>query len=168
MRHKLQCIDANCNQLMAQKAQMEEQLRHQLTEQRTQIEKQCCNIQEQSLCNEDKRKQYEAQILEQVNERIQDLVKQMQDGFNQLTEAVQLADKKASDALEFTKHQPQSRTIHFPQTGILHEIKAGDSLESIAKAYNSQVEFIQAANHIENAQALGIGNRLFVPQELNK
>jgi LysM repeat protein len=89
-------------------------------------------------------------ILSQVNERIQDLAQQMQEGFDKIIQ------------MEQETHTPVD---HCPQTGIMYEIKSGDSLTSIAQKLNSRTEYIRAANKISDPKQLKVGDKIFIPQE---
>lgn len=88
-------------------------------------------------------------ILSQVNERIQDLAQQMQEGFDKIMQMEQVANTPAD---------------YYPQTGIMYEIKSGDSLASIAQRLNSRTEYIRAANKISDPKQVKVGDKIFIPQ----
>ncbi|MDR0393512.1 MAG: LysM peptidoglycan-binding domain-containing protein [Puniceicoccales bacterium] len=90
-------------------------------------------------------------ILSQVNERIQDLAQQMQEGFDKIAQMEQVTNKP---------------TDYYPQTGIIYEIKSGDSLASIAQKLNSRTEYIRAANKISDPKQLKVGDKIFIPQAI--
>ncbi|MDR0755491.1 MAG: LysM peptidoglycan-binding domain-containing protein [Puniceicoccales bacterium] len=90
-------------------------------------------------------------ILSDVNERIQDLAQQMQEGFDKIVQMAQVADTPKD---------------HYPQTGIMYEIKFGDSLASIAQKLNSSTEYIRAANKISDPKQLKVGDKIFIPQAI--
>ncbi|MDR0646989.1 MAG: LysM peptidoglycan-binding domain-containing protein [Puniceicoccales bacterium] len=90
-------------------------------------------------------------ILSQVNERIQDLAQQMQEGFDKIAQREQGANTSAD---------------RYPQTGIMYEIRSGDSLASIAQKLNSRTEYIRAANKISDPKQLKVGDKIFIPQTI--
>ncbi|MDR2429576.1 MAG: LysM peptidoglycan-binding domain-containing protein [Puniceicoccales bacterium] len=51
-----------------------------------------------------------------------------------------------------------------PSTGVPYKIKPGDNPDRIARAHNSRVEWILAANKIADARRLKIGQEIFIPQ----
>ena len=50
-----------------------------------------------------------------------------------------------------------------PQTGYEHVVQAGESLSAIAQAYGVKMDAILKANNIKNADAIRIGQKLFIP-----
>ncbi|MDR2769796.1 MAG: LysM peptidoglycan-binding domain-containing protein [Puniceicoccales bacterium] len=90
-------------------------------------------------------------ILSDVNERIQDLAQQMQEGFDKIVQMEQVANTPAD---------------YYPQTGIMYEIKSGDSLASIAQKLNSRTEYIRAANKISDPKQLKVGDKIFIPKAI--
>ncbi len=57
---------------------------------------------------------------------------------------------------------PATQQAH-PERGRYHEVRPGETLSEIAKAYNVQVNVIARANDIENPDRLRVGQRLFIP-----
>ncbi|MDQ8186729.1 LysM peptidoglycan-binding domain-containing protein [Pelagicoccus sp. SDUM812002] len=65
------------------------------------------------------------------------------------------------------KPDPNVKT-HFPQnyptTGVPYVVEPGDNLASIAKKFNSRIDWIQNANKISDPRLLQVGQSIFVPQ----
>jgi uncharacterized protein (DUF3084 family) len=111
------------------------------------FEQRCISFQDQvqQVCE-----RCQLKVLSEVNERIQDLAQQMQEGFDKIMQMKQVANTPAD---------------YYPQTGIMYEIKSGDSLASIAQKLNSRTEYIRAANKISDPKQLKVGDKIFIPQE---
>lgn len=50
------------------------------------------------------------------------------------------------------------------EVGRYHTVAKGDTLSAIATAYNSSMNVIVKANRLKNADAIRIGQRLFIPE----
>jgi chromosome segregation ATPase len=95
------------------------------------------------------------EIYAEVTRQMEDLAKQTQTGFDQLTKA-----------RAYGQSQTQTTTFDqdYPQTGVPYVVQPGDSLSSIARKLNSTVRDIQNANQISDPRNLKAGDTIFVPQ----
>ena len=53
----------------------------------------------------------------------------------------------------------------FPEDGMIHVVKKGETLGSIAKRYDSQLKWIIDANRIIDPSQIFVGKELFIPTE---
>ncbi len=58
----------------------------------------------------------------------------------------------------------QSRTASGGDVGRYHTVAKGDTLSAIASAYNSNVQVIVKANNLKSANAIRIGQKIFIPE----
>ena len=92
-------------------------------------------------------------IQSNVNQQIQELINQMNQGFEQISKsAVPTAPAKT-----FSKD--------YPQKGFVHKVEKGETVSSIAKKYESKVKWIIDANQIADPTKVFVGKELFVPQK---
>jgi LysM repeat protein len=78
----------------------------------------------------------QATIQSRVNQQMQELIKQMNDGF----ETVSKTSATPSPAKTFSSD--------YPQKGFVHKVEKGETVSSIAKKYESKVMWIIDANQI--------------------
>lgn len=93
------------------------------------------------------------QIQSNVNKQIQELIKQMNRGFEEVSKA------------PTTPLPPQSFSTDYPQKGFVHKVEKGETVSSIAKKYESKVSWIINANQIADPTKVFVGKELFVPQK---
>ena len=95
----------------------------------------------------------QAIIQTSVNKQMQELIKQMNDGFAKLSKG--------------TVAPPSTKTFSsdYPQKGFVHKVEKGETVSSIAKKYESKVKWIIDANQIEDPTKVFVGKELFVPQK---
>lgn len=93
------------------------------------------------------------QIQSNVNKQIQELIKQMNRGFEEVSKA------------PTTPPPPQSFSTDYPQKGFVHKVEKGETVSSIAKKYESKVSWIINANQIADPTKVFVGKELFVPQK---
>jgi len=92
---------------------------------------------------------------EELNKKFQQIVEQMNSGFEQVT-SVKSAQAKASIP---------SFSSDYPKNGFVHKVDKGETVSSIAKKYESQVNWIINANQIADPKKVFVGRELFVPQK---
>jgi LysM repeat protein len=113
---------------------------------------------------------HQANILEKVNGQIQELVSQVQKGFDQQSEAIRKIDANTIRIAEGTRQAiaDTGKQVNFsdkyPLQGVVYETQEGDSLSVIAKKLHSSVKAICNANHLENPDDLKVGQILFIPE----
>jgi LysM repeat protein len=95
----------------------------------------------------------QATIQSRVNQQMQELIKQMNDGF----ETVSKTSATPSSAKTFSSD--------YPQKGFVHKVEKGETVSSIAKKYESKVKWIIDANQIADPTKVFVGKELFVPQK---
>tara|TARA_B100002019_G_scaffold287396_1_gene299318 strand:+ start:377 stop:973 length:597 start_codon:yes stop_codon:yes gene_type:complete len=93
------------------------------------------------------------QIQSNVNKQIQELIKQMNRGFEEVSKA------------PTTPPPTQSFSTDYPQKGFVHKVEKGETVSSIAKKYESKVSWIINANQIADPTKVFVGKELFVPQK---
>ena len=95
----------------------------------------------------------QAMIQTSVNKQMQELIKQMNVGFEKLSKG--------------TVAPPPTKTFSsdYPQKGFVHKVEKGETVSSIAKKYESKVKWIIDANQIEDPTKVFVGKELFVPQK---
>lgn len=54
---------------------------------------------------------------------------------------------------------------NYPSSGFVHKVEKGETVSSIAKKYQSQVDWIINANQIVDPKKVFVGKELFVPQK---
>lgn len=97
-------------------------------------------------------------IITEVSRQIQALGVQMQKELDNVSAAPAPAPAQPNIA-----DVPQKFGTDYPQTGVAHVVKQGDTLSGIARQYGSTVRDIQNANHISRPQQLMAGTTIFVP-----
>ena len=95
----------------------------------------------------------QATIQTSVNQQMQELIKQMNDGF----ETVSKSTATPTPAKTFS--------TDYPQKGFVHKVEKGETVSSIAKKYESKVKWIIDANQITDPTKVFVGKELFVPQK---
>jgi LysM repeat protein len=95
----------------------------------------------------------QATIQSRVNQQMQELIKQMNDGF----ETVSKSTATPTPAKTFS--------TDYPQKGFVHKVEKGETVSSIAKKYESKVKWIIDANQIADPTKVFVGKELFVPQK---
>jgi LysM repeat protein len=58
----------------------------------------------------------------------------------------------------------QSKTSSAGTIGRYHTVSKGDTLSAIASAYNSNIQVIVKANNLKSANAIRIGQKIFIPE----
>ena len=95
----------------------------------------------------------QAKIQSNVNQQIQELIKQMNKGFEQISKSSVV-------------HSPaKTFSTDYPQKGFVHKVEKGETVSSIAKKYESKVKWIIDANQIVDPTKVFVGKELFVPQK---
>ena len=87
-----------------------------------------------------------------VNQQMQELIKQMNDGFEKISQG------------PTTPTPAMSFSTDYPQKGFVHKVEKGETVSSIAKKYESRVKWIIDANQITDPTKVSVGKELFVPQ----
>ena len=88
-----------------------------------------------------------------VNQQMQELIKQMNDGFQKISQG------------PTTPTPAMSFSTDYPQKGFVHKVEKGETVSSIAKKYESRVKWIIDANQITDPTKVSVGKELFVPQK---
>ena len=88
-----------------------------------------------------------------VNQQMQELIKQMNDGFEKISQG------------PTTPTPAMSFSTDYPQKGFVHKVEKGETVSSIAKQYESRVKWIIDANQITDPTKVSVGKELFVPQK---
>ena len=91
---------------------------------------------------------------EDISKKFQQIIAQMNRGFEQVTTANTSAPEKAP-----------SFSTDYPPNGFVHKVEKGETVSSIAKKYNSKVSWIINANQIADPTKVFVGRELFVPQK---
>ena len=91
---------------------------------------------------------------EEISKKFQQIIAQMNRGFEQITSANTSA---AENAPTFSND--------YPQNGFVHKVEKGETVSSIAKKYKSKVSWIINANQIADPTKVFVGRELFVPQK---
>lgn len=60
--------------------------------------------------------------------------------------------------------RPSGRAAGGAQVGYEHEVKSGETLSEIARAYKVKVDAIVKANNLKTADAIRVGQKLFIPE----
>ena len=84
---------------------------------------------------------------------MQELIKQMNDGFEKISQG------------PTTPTPAMSFSTDYPQKGFVHKVEKGETVSSIAKKYESRVKWIIDANQITDPTKVSVGKELFVPQK---
>ena len=95
----------------------------------------------------------QAKIQTNVNQQIQELIKQMNNGFETISKST------------VSSAQPKTFSTDYPQKGFVHKVEKGETVSSIAKKYESKVKWIIDANQIVDPTKVFVGKELFVPQK---
>ena len=95
----------------------------------------------------------QAKIQSNFNQQIQELIKQMNKGFEKISKSSVVP----SPAKTFS--------TDYPQKGFVHKVEKGETVSSIAKKYESKVKWIIDANQIVDPTKVFVGKELFVPQK---
>ena len=93
------------------------------------------------------------QIQTNFEKQIQELIKQMNLGFDKISQS------------SSSSSQVKSFSSDYPQKGFVHKVEKGETVSSIAKKYESKVSWIINANQIADPKKVFIGKELFVPQK---
>ena len=88
-----------------------------------------------------------------VNQQMQELIKQMNDGFETVSKST------------VTPTPAKTFSTDYPQKGFVHKVEKGETVSSIAKKYESKVKWIIDANQIADPTKVFVGKELFVPQK---
>ena len=88
-----------------------------------------------------------------VNQQMQELIKQMNDGFEKISQG------------PTTPTPAMSFSTDYPQKGFVHKVEKGETVSSIAKKYESRVKWVIDANQITDPTKVSVGKELFVPQK---
>ena len=91
---------------------------------------------------------------EDISKKFQQIIAQMNRGFEQVTTANTSAPEKAP-----------TFSTDYPPNGFVHKVEKGETVSSIAKKYNSKVSWIINANQIADPTKVFVGRELFVPQK---
>jgi LysM repeat protein len=95
----------------------------------------------------------QATIQSRVNQQMQELIKQMNDGFETVSKT------------SATPFPAKTFSSDYPQKGFVHKVEKGETVSSIAKKYESKVKWIIDANQIADPTKVFVGKELFVPQK---
>ena len=95
----------------------------------------------------------QATIQSRVNQQMQELIKQMNDGFETVSKT------------SATPSPEKTFSSDYPQKGFVHKVEKGETVSSIAKKYESKVKWIIDANQIADPTKVFVGKELFVPQK---
>ena len=90
---------------------------------------------------------------EEISKKFQQVIEQMNQGFEQVTKASSSEPKVPSFSNEY------------PKNGFVHIIEKGETISSIAVKYKSKVSWIINANQISDPTKVFVGRELFVPQK---
>jgi LysM repeat protein len=113
--------------------------------------------------------------LNKLAQQVKDLAKKQQDDNDLILKELEKLDK--GGGISTTSHKPPVVSNDNPtpaatgsQKGYYYEVKSGDTLSAIAKAYSAELkvkvtaEQIQAANPGLNPKNMTVGKKLFIPQ----
>ena len=100
--------------------------------------------------------QARSELQNNFNGKIGELIRQMNDGFSKVTSSVSSA----------SSNTPSFNT-DYPQKGFVHKVEKGETVSSIAKKYQSKVDWIINANQIADPKKVFVGKELFVPSKVN-
>ncbi len=90
---------------------------------------------------------------EEVNQKFQQIIGQMNQGFEQLTKINQPS----------TSSPEPTFSNDYPKNGFVHKVEKGETVSSIAQKYKSKVSWIIDANQITDPNKVFVGKELFVP-----
>jgi LysM repeat protein len=90
---------------------------------------------------------------EEVNQKFQQIIGQMNQGFEQLTKINQPS----------TSYPEPTFSNDYPKNGFVHKVEKGETVSSIAQKYKSKVSWIIDANQITDPNKVFVGKELFVP-----
>ncbi len=100
--------------------------------------------------------QTKKQILTEVSKQIDSLATQMQAAFDKLSRA---------SGTQPTTPTTVSFSDDYSKDGVVYTVKAGDTLDRIARQFNANARDIQNANKIANpARDLRAGQNIFIPK----
>ncbi len=102
-----------------------------------------------------------SEILAIVDKKNDDLVKDVNAS---LTKMGKVVSSSGSTTRSSDPAVVPTFSSDFPKEGIEYTVEAGDTLEKIARKFNSTVAYIQNANKISDPKSLKIGQKLFIPQ----
>ena len=88
-----------------------------------------------------------------VNQQMQELIKQMNDGFEKISQG------------PTTPTPAMSISTDYPQKGFVHKVEKGETVSSIAKKYESRVKWIIDANQISDPTIVSVVKEFFEPQK---
>ena len=94
----------------------------------------------------------QSQIQANTDNQIQELIKQMNLGFDKVSKSTP------------SPVPAKSFSTDYPQKGFVHKVEKGETVSSIAKKYKSKVSWIINANQISDPTKVFVGKELFVPQ----
>ncbi|MDA8991620.1 LysM peptidoglycan-binding domain-containing protein [Opitutales bacterium] len=94
----------------------------------------------------------QSQIQANTDKQIQELIKQMNLGFDKVSKSTP------------SPVPAKSFSTDYPQKGFVHKVEKGETVSSIAKKYKSKVSWIINANQISDPTKVFVGKELFVPQ----
>jgi LysM repeat protein len=115
-----------------------------------------------------------ADDLKKLAEQVKDLAKKQQDDNDLVLKELEKLGKGGS--ITTTNHKPPvvstdnpTPTTNGPQKGYYYEVKSGDTLSAIAKAYSAELKVKVTADQILNAnpglnpKSLIVGKKIFIP-----
>ena len=92
---------------------------------------------------------------EELNIKFQQIIEQMNRGFEQVTSVKSSTAKSAGPTF----------STDYPKNGFVHKVGKGETVSSIAQKYKSKVSWIIDANQIADPTKVFVGRELFVPQK---
>jgi len=115
---------------------------------------------------------YHAQVetrLDALPGREQALKKEIVGEVSKQIQALAKETQKAIDALSESRSSRPNVDVRtefsddYPETGVAHVVKPGETISGIARDYGSTINYIMNANRIANATGLKAGETIFVP-----
>lgn len=92
---------------------------------------------------------------DELNKKFQQIIAQMNKGFEQITSANTLASSS----------QVPTFSSDYPKNGFVHKVEKGETVSSISQKYKSKISWIINANQIKDPTKVFVGRELFVPQK---
>ena len=149
--NELKAENENLNKEVVEQKQKNEVLQAELEEQKSKI----CKLEEQGFVTQDTEKQNKEALEKKIAEQLADLLKQCQklcaDTINQ-----------TNDRLQDLARQVQQKIDQLKPVEIKHTISSGESLSSIARRYNTTAEAILKLNNLSTAKTLRVGDMIWI------
>ena len=149
--NELKAENESLNKEVVEQKQKNDASQAELEEQKSKI----CKLEEQEFITRDTGKQIQEALEKKITEYSADLLKQCQklcaDTINQ-----------TNDRLQDLARQVQEKIDQLKPVEIKHTISSGESLSSIARHYNTTAEAILKLNNLSTAKTLRVGDTIWI------